>query len=125
MKKSLSVLISVGIILLISACSIGALKPHGGIWYCEELSISVDFSLYESTNECAKLYDKDGICTTLRCFFDYGNGMSIVSTDQNIRYLIGTFNYQRENDYFTVTAFKDEHIYTFVRIQNEALTLSE
>ena len=103
-------------LLCLCVCSVPAEKPTDGIWYCEELKISIDFGVYQSqkTQQCAELHNDDGSTTGILCRSDYGNGISIVSVDQKTSYLTGKFSYR--NDAFTITENSSKKEYVFVKI---------
>lgn len=96
------------------ACGMPGNIPENGIFFCEDLNISIDFSIIDANPECGKVYAADGSYTTCRCMIDYGFGISICSSDQNIDYLIG--KYQYKDDLFYVTAYDDGTVYVFERV---------
>ena len=102
------------VILFTTSCSIPAKKPETGIWFCEELKISIDFSLAQNTSDSAILHNDDGSCEPLGCHFDFGNGIYFFQRvdDVEIDYLRGTFKWK--NDEFIVTSINDENTYVFV-----------
>lgn len=105
----------------LSACSIPQAKPKEGIWYCEELMIEIDFSVYskgEGVNPpyFAKRYSADGTCQDVLCHIDYGSGIWICSLDYKEDYLGGNFSYR--NGVFSVTTREDKYTYVFERIDN-------
>ena len=119
--KKLTIVSSVLLIVLcFCACAIPAKKPTEGIWYCEELKISIDFGLHHSaqTNQCAEYHNDDGTTTGILTRIDYGNGIGIVSADQRTSYLIGKFVYRK--DTFTVTRNSDGKEFVFRRIENSS-----
>ena len=102
--------------LCVASCSLSAGTPQKGEWYCEELSLSINFSIYQSQNtpDCATLYEEDGTQTDIRCYFDYGTGITITSQDQEITYLVGQFKYSGNE--LTVTSNTDGTVYVFTEI---------
>lgn len=117
MKRTIVVCcIAIIAVLCLCACSVPAEKPTAGIWYCEELKISIDFGVYQSQNtrQCAELHYDDGSISGILCRFDYGNGIDLVSVDQKTSYLIGKFSYR--NDTFTITENSSKKEYVFVKI---------
>lgn len=96
------------------ACKKSGNIPENGIFFCEALNISIDFSIIDADPECGKVYAADGSSTTCRCMIDYGLGISIISSDQNTDYLIGRFQYK--DDLFYVTAYDDGTVYVFERV---------
>lgn len=112
------------IILLANSCSIPAKKPEQGIWYCEELKISIDFSLANTNNICAKLYNDDGTYDTMGCHFDYGRGIYFFQMlDGNeVDYLNGSFKWKEREEKFIVTSNSDDCIYIFVKKGDDFLS---
>lgn len=103
-------------LLCLCACHIPTEKPADGIWYCEELKISIDFGVYQSqgTQQCAELHNDDGSTTGILFRSHYGSGIDLVSVDQKISYLTGNFSYR--NDTVTVTDNSSNKKYVFVKI---------
>lgn len=115
MKKTCSIVISI-LLLFATSCSFTAKRPEEGIWYCDALDISIDFTLCQETYLCAKLYKEDGTYQTLGCHFDYGSGISIfqeVEEEDTIDYLNGSFQW-KDNE-FVVTTYSDKVVYVFVK----------
>lgn len=113
----LLIAISVGL----CACSFPQPKPEEGIWYCEELMIEIDFSVF-SENEgvnppyFAKKYSADGTYQDVECLFDYGDNILIYSLDYSEEYLNGEFVYRQ--DTFTVITRFGNYTYIFERIDD-------
>ena len=104
-------------IACMSACSVSfpCEKPTEGIWYCEDLEISIDFGAYsEGVPDCAARYSDNGSQEKILCYFDYGSGITLTTKDQQTHYLVGTFSYQKGN--VVVTSYTDGTAYEFVRI---------
>ena len=101
-------------IILVSSCSFPAKKPEEGIWYCEELRLSIDFSKIYSPDNCAVVYNENGEPKQYVCHIDYGNGIFITDND-NEYYLRGSFKYNQKKQTFTVTSFGEDIKYVFVR----------
>ena len=106
----------------LSACSFPLPKPEEGIWYCEELMIEIDFSVFyenEGVNSpyFAKKYSADGTYQDVECLFDYGNIIHIRSLDCSETYLLGEFVYWR--DAFEVTAMDGTKTFVFERIDDK------
>lgn len=119
MKKLFaSLLLITFMVSMLSACSIPGETPAEGLWYCNELGISIDFSLLaeENTPECAKLYIGEGAAVDILCYFDYGTGISLMSLDQETDYFNGSFEYKNGN--FTVTSHVDKKQYVFARMSD-------
>lgn len=104
--------------LSLSACQfyIPKPKPEGGIWYCEELMIEIDFDAYhgEQMQHCAKKYNPDGTYIDVLLRIDYGHGLNICSEDGQEDYLAGTYRYK--NGVFSVTSYQEKVTYVFERI---------
>lgn len=102
------------VILLVSSCSIPEKKPETGIWFCDELKISIDFSLAQNTSNCAILHNDSGTYEPLGCHFDFGNRIYFFHqiNDNEIDYLNGTFKWK--HDEFIVTSNNGESTYIFV-----------
>lgn len=119
MKKLFaSLLLITFMVSMLSACSIPGKTPTEGLWYCNELGISIDFSLLaeENTPECAKLYIGEGAAVDTLCYFDYGTGISLMSLDQTTDYFNGSFEYK--NGKFTVTSHADKKQHIFTRMSD-------
>ena len=106
------------------ACSFPQPKPEEGVWYCEELMVELDFGMLNEglRNEAvnppyyAKKYNADGSYQEIRCHFDYGNGIYLISTDWKEDYLNGRFKYQK--GVFKVKSIQTGHTYIFERIDD-------
>ena len=117
MKKRLLLIPLLCFVLVLSACyfPIRRKVPPEGEYYCDELKISIDFSVYAEDNpKCAKIYSSDDEYTIGLCMRDYGTGMNILSLDQEICYVVGEYLYA--DGVFTITAHEDGTVYTFERI---------
>lgn len=99
-------------VLCLNACSIRGDLPEKGVWHCDELKMSIDFSALSKNPDCVRLYSGDGTYIVLRCYIDYGTGISICSPEQDKDYLVGNLEY--ENGIFEVTA-KDGTVYQFAQ----------
>lgn len=115
MKKIYWLLLLI-ILVNLCACSIPKSKPNEGIYYCDELKISIDFSVMENSSVCAKLYSDDGTYVECECLIDNGSGIFILSLDHETFYLKGNFEYK--NDIVVVTTF-DAKVFSFTRNVNE------
>ena len=108
------------IVLFLSSCSVSFShpKPTEGIWYCEELKMSIDFSKARETDLCAKLYKDNGSVETMHCCFDYGRGIYIYEETENgehIDYLNATYTWS--GDEFVVTTIHEQKTYIFQKKQ--------
>lgn len=109
------------IMIFALSCSISAERPDDGIWYCEELAISIDFSLVQDDPyHCAALHNQDGTSLTLACLFDYGNGITVFKEAENegeksTNLLIGAFEW--DGDEFRVTTHDGDVTYIFIKTE--------
>lgn len=119
MKRFIAVLLLIPLVFL-CACNptVYTAPPKSGIWYCEELKISIDFSLYGNTNNMAKLYSDDGTFENYICEFDHYSNIYISQAEQSECLLIGGYTY--ENDEFIVK--NDDGTYIFTEIKTEPST---
>lgn len=120
MRRSLEAGIFIMVFFLLcinlSACSFPSPKPEEGIWYCKELMIEIDFSITEPEN-CAKIYDQDGNCHNILCYFDYGSLIDVHYEDNPENpILVGNFSYK--NGLFTITTTDKARTYVFERIDD-------
>lgn len=108
MKKIYSILLICFIAVLIVSCTKLEKIPEDGIWYCNELKISIDFSKIDKPTECAKLYNDDGTYQILDCYIDFVSVMDFFLGDSI--YLSGGIKYK--DDKFILTTDKN---YVFLR----------
>ena len=115
-QKVVATVLLLALVMSLVACSIPGRKPEGGIWYCEELMIEIDFDAYQTNldQHCAKKYNPDGTYQDVLCQFDYGTIIHICSEDQEETYLTANFLYK--NGVFRVTTVQDKITYIFERI---------
>ena len=117
MSKKWRMILLFCVVILLSACYFPIRRevPTEGEYYCDELKISIDFSIFKGGDpHCTKIYSSDGEYTIGRCMRDYGIGMTLCSADQQTVYVIGEYSYT--NGLFTITAYDDDMVYTFERI---------
>lgn len=123
MKKKLLIL-GACIILLFSSCSIRGELPDSGIWYCEELKISIDFTkFHQGNNECAYFYNEDGSYELYKCLIDYGTTIGISSADEEDLYYIGNFNF-KEDTFIIITFDGKEYAFRQSKTQEHKGTVS-
>ena len=108
MKKICSILLLCLIAVSIASCSRLEKIPEEGIWYCDELKISIDFSKIDRPTECAKLYNEDGTYQMLECKIDFVSVMDFFLGDSI--YLSGGIKFK--DDKFIFTADKS---YVFLK----------
>lgn len=115
-RKTVLMAVLLMIVLGLTACSIPGRKPEGGVWYCEELMLEIDFDAYNANggSDIAQKYDPDGTCQNVLCRFDYGTLIVICSEDQQEIYLTANFSYR--NGVFQVKTTQDKITYVFERI---------
>ena len=116
--KVIALVLVLALVISLSACQfyIPKPKPEGGIWYCEELMLEIDFGAYHEaqTQHCAKKYNPDGTYQDVLLRIDYGHGLNICSEDGQEDYLAGSYRYK--NGIFYVISYQDEVTYIFERI---------
>ena len=116
MKKVICLALILIMSLSFASCSIPAKKPESGVWYCRELKTSIDFSLCQTTEYCAKLHNDDGTFEERGCYFDHSNGIILFEeTDgETNEYLHGDFKYKEKEGQFVVTSYSDGKEYVFI-----------
>ena len=93
MKKRLlkGLLIGIAIVLFLY-CFVRYLYPNNypeeGVWYCEELYMTIDFS--SDNDKSVRIYHEDGTYTVYRCNIDFGRGIHIRTIEKE-RYMNGQF----------------------------------
>ena len=108
---ALTVTLSILALLLIS-CG-GANLPKEGVFYCEEVNMSIDFSKFnEGIVESVKKYNDDGLSFYFyRCEVD-GDKITISSKTQ-VPFISGEFSYS--NDEFVITEDGGDLVLKFLR----------
>lgn len=111
--KIFATILLLALTMSFAGCSIQGRKPEGGIWYCEELMLEIDFDAYhgDGGHHCAKKFNSDGTYENVLCRFDYGTLIDICSEDQQENYLTANFSYR--NGVFKVETIQDKITYTF------------
>ncbi len=118
-KRFLCSLIVCVLFMSLVSCSIPAKKPEEGVWYCDELGLSIDFNVYmDAPNECVKLYNDEGSYETLGCHFDYGAGIGIYRKMEEKEVLLITGSFRYKDEKFVVTTHDNNNVYIFYK-QNE------
>lgn len=114
--KIFATILLLALMVSFAGCSIQGRKPEGGIWYCEELMIEIDFDAYNAYGgqNIAKKYNSDGTYQNVLCLFDYGTLISICSEDQQENYLTANFSYR--NGVFKLETIQDKITYAFEQI---------
>ena len=104
------------VVALRGICIAVADQPKEGVWYCEELSISIDFSEYneERKPDIAKFYFDDGSYIDIECYFDYGQGISFYHPEEERYLLTGEYKYEEEEKLFYVISNEDEDEYEYI-----------
>lgn len=128
MRKIISLCLICSIMLFTSACSITYKHPETGIWYCDELKMSIDFTLYTSSDHmCVKVYNDDGTYEVMECSIDYGNGIWIdrvigkeivdgMPVNIPEQYFGGNFKWYQTKGELKVKSNVDGKIYTFIEV---------
>ena len=126
MKTIKSFIIVVLISVLITSCSIPAKTPETGIYHCDELNISIDFSK-DDAFDMAKFHYDNGETLDLVCYLDYGDGIEIFEaefTDENSKqdytrvkdYILGSFKWKGNE--IIVKDHETKKKYIFIEVQN-------
>ena len=113
MKRTLCFVTLICLLLVLCACNQRSTLPDEGVFYCQELKMSIDFSLLNVDPECVKIYGDNGDHTVGRCMIDYGTGVTICSADQETDYICGEWSY--EDGTFKITAYENGQTYLFER----------
>ncbi len=114
LKRFIAVLLLIPLVFLCS-CSVQAAHPEQGVWYCEELKMSINFSLFGKTSEMVKIYNDDGTFESYVCHIDFGRGIFIETIDGSEILYAGEFRYHK--DEFKVDV--DDTTYIFNEITTE------
>lgn len=105
------------LVMCITACYIPVPQPDDGVWYCEDLRISIDFSLSSEATLISRMYNLDGTSKPIVCHFGYDNSLIFLVNEEDTAgspYFSGTFVY--EDNEFRVTDRSDGKVYIFNRI---------
>ena len=86
----------------------GNAHPTNGVWYCDELKMTIDFSLFGKTNNMVKLYDESGNYAAGQCDIGFYYDIYISSGDEML--IVGTFE-KYQGDKFIIT--EEDNKYTF------------
>lgn len=92
-------------------------KPEEGVWYCSELSMSIDFSEYANDKNAnvGRFYFDNGHSIDIRCYFDYGKGVYFSSPCE----LEGEYKYEDDVFYVFAIVNEEEHTYIFERVDQK------
>jgi len=126
MRKFLKAAIILSVIFVLGALFYHFTRPKeppsDGVWYCEELNMSIDFGLLRDDYYCVKEYHEDGSYSKYAFWYDEGAamGFSYVETlpngmmvNTNYRDLSGVFRWKEGEDEFVFTNGLDEFWYVF------------
>ena len=107
------------VVFCFTSCSIPGEKPKRGVWYCEDLNMSIDFNLLPETPYCVKVYDEYGNFKVNGCLFDYSRGIRFFDdTNGESRadsmYLHSWFKYDEEKKHFIIKSKSDGQEYVFL-----------
>ena len=115
MKKVFLFFIAIIIAFSLTSCAIAmpAPKPKEGVWFCDELNVSIDFSIQDA--RCGKLHADDGSYQQMLVHFDYWNGVTLAKGDygDETEFLIGCFKYKK--DKFIITSYENDKDYVFIK----------
>lgn len=116
MKRFIAILLLIPLVFLCS-CRIQAKHPEHGVWYCEELKMSINFSLFGKTSEMVRIYNDDGTSETFLCHIDFGRGIFIETLDESETLYAGEFSYYK--DEFKVDVDDTTYIFTEINAEPE------
>ncbi len=117
-KRFFAVFVVFSIIISLVSCQKFKPRPESGLYYCEELNITIDFSAFNQDEETAEavLHSKDSICLECTAFYDDIDGtLCIVDEYSYIYCFYFTWN---EVDTIEVEDYWEEQVYTFVKIDS-------
>lgn len=114
LKRFIAILLLIPLVFLCS-CRIQAAHPERGVWYCEELKMSINFSLFGKTSEMVRIYNDDGTFETFLCHIDFGNGIYIATLDDSENIYQGNCKLRGEDFYVKI----DDTTYIFNEITTE------
>ena len=114
LKRFIAIILLIPLVFLCS-CRVQAAHPEQGVWYCEELKMSINFSLFGKTSEMVRIYSDDGTFNTFLCHIDFGNGIYIDTLDGSETIYRGNFKLRGED--FNVKI--DDTTYIFNEIATE------
>ena len=111
-KKRCGIIVLIAWVLFLCSCSIPFKVPEEGIYYCEELRMTIDFDIMQYDSVCVEFVDENGDVIPAHCLIDYGKGVWICSVDQQITYYDGYMDYGRDG-IFRITMV-DGITYSFI-----------
>lgn len=112
-KKRCGIIALIASILLLCSCSIPFKVPEGGIYFCEELRMTIDFDIMQYDSLCTELVTENGEVIRAHCLIDYGKGVWITSSiEPGTMYLCGELDYGRDG-IFKITT-EDGITYSFL-----------
>ena len=114
MIKKLCCLTLLLVVAVKGICTAVNEKPEEGLWYCSELSMSLDFSEYakDKNANIGRFYFDNGHSIDIKCYFDYGKGVSFSSPCE----LEGEYKYEDDVFYIIAIVNEEEHTYIFERV---------
>lgn len=116
MKKILCMICLLMIVLFVG-CSIQSDYPQEGVWYCEDLQMTLNME-----QNIATYLDDAGAYEEAEIFVDFSNNIYIQRpTEDGLDFdmiLRATFRYK--NDVFYLTDVDTDHKYAFVRLTDAA-----
>ena len=111
MKKRCVVLL-IAILFVFCSCSLPVSSPEDGLWYCDELKMTIDFS-YDRGEKCVQVVQEDGSVVYFDMGVDFSGRLEVFYYDEEYNphiYLIGKIKHRGNTFYWTI----DEKTYTFV-----------
>ncbi len=100
--------------MLLTGCSIPVPRPQSGVFYCEALGISIDFSVHAEVGAgCAVQHDPEGNCRPLLFFTDYGWGVCFYDEQTEESFYNGYGKWQKSKDIFVIDEYYTDNSYIF------------
>ena len=107
MRRKCLILCILFVLTLLAGCSIPSRHPESGLWYCEELDMTLDME-----NLTAQYTVKEGVVQHAEIHIDYGNGIFVEQGTDTI--LSASFVFK--NDTFTLKEHDSNVKYVFTEI---------
>ncbi len=91
--------------------------PTSGIYYCEELGISIDFSISaEHSSDSAVLHTEEGDCKNIRFYTDYGYTACFFNPETSEYAVTGKYSWHESEDAFYIEAYSTGTTYRFSQV---------
>ncbi len=88
--------------------------PTSGIYFCEELGISIDFSISaEHSSDSAVLHTAEGDCKNIRFYTDYGYTACFFNPETSEYAVTGKYSWHKSEDAFYIEEYSTGTTYRF------------